>query len=574
MNSCNKSNSTYPIDNPSDCERYAMIEYILKMQNRLEDLDNIIDLMSPPKEITSICPIGLAKNIKVAVIGAGEAGLAAAFELRKIGCNITLLEASQRIGGRVYTHYFDRNKKHYGELGPMSIPVSHETTWHYINILKLDTSPFVNYNDNTLFYVRDERALNDAKGKSVENNIYPKFNLSQIERKKSWCGLKEEIYKKYLSSLSSELRKELIQVKSEYSNSITEIDKLNYRNAYENLGFSQDFISMLGYLEGKGQFFNLSLTEMLQQYYTADFEYTYRITDGMINLPYSLYEALCDKNQEAYKGIEKEQLGKIEIKMGFPVTGIYNSSSGDKAILKYTDSRNNKETEEEFDYVICAIPFSSLRRIEIKPLFTTAKMQAINEMNYEIAYKMYFYLKERFWEMGNTTKKIIGGSSFTDLPLISMYYPPDHAKPVSNKYGKWILKPDKNYEEAGVLLASYSWCQNAVRLGNENPELQISDVIKYIEKVHDLPAHYIDENLVDYKSLIWSDVQYIWSAGALSKPQDKTLFSYAVTVPEMGNKVFFAGEHISQKHVSQQGALQSGMIAANEVAKQIEDNKA
>lgn len=572
MNSYRNSNSPYQIDNPGEYERNTMLEYILRTQNRLDDLDNIIDLMSPPEDITDICKAGCAKNIKVAVIGAGEAGLAAAFELRKIGCNTTLFEASHRIGGRVCTYYFNRNKNHYGELGPMSIPISHGTTWHYIDLFKFHTSPFVNHNDNSLFYVRDQRAVNDAKRKGVENSIYPKFNLSQIERKKAWIELHDNIYIKYLKSLPAELRRELIQVKAKYSESITEIDKLSYRNACENLDISQDFISMFGYLEGKEQFFSLSLTEMLQQYYTADLEYTYQITDGMINLPHSLYEALRDKNETVYKGISKEQLGNTEIKMGFPVSGIYNSSTKDKVILKYTDYRNNKETSEEFDYVICAIPFSSLRRIEIEPLFTTTKMQAINEMNYETAQKMYLYLKERFWEMGNGSKRIVGGCSFTDLPLISIYYPSDHSKPVPDKCGKWTLKSGANPEEAGVLLATYSWCQNAMRLGNENPELQISDVIKYIEKIHDLPPHYIYENLIDYKSLIWSDVQYIWTAGALSKPEDKTLFSYAVTVSEMENKVFFAGEHISQKHVSQQGALQSGMIAANEVAKKIKNN--
>jgi monoamine oxidase len=45
------------------------------------------------------------------------------------------------------------------------------------------------------------------------------------------------------------------------------------------------------------------------------------------------------------------------------------------------------------------------------------------------------------------------------------------------------------------------------------------------------------------------------------------LFSHVVTQPELEDRVFFAGEHISQKHVTQQGALNSGMIAANEVAK-------
>eukprot|EP00831_Metopus_contortus_P063750 TRINITY_DN563_c0_g1_i5.p2 TRINITY_DN563_c0_g1~~TRINITY_DN563_c0_g1_i5.p2 ORF type:complete len:308 (+),score=34.51 TRINITY_DN563_c0_g1_i5:2549-3472(+) len=301
MNAYNNSNSIYPIDNPSQSDRYMMLEYILKIQNRLDDLNNIIDLMSPPEDITNICFKGEAKNAKVGVIGAGEAGLAAAFELRKIGCNITLFEASQRIGGRVYTHYFDRNRKYFGELGPMSIPVSHQTTWHYIDLFKLDTSPFVDYNSNALFYVKNERAVNDAAGTSVKNNIYSKFDLNQIEKKKSWLELKENICKKYFSSLEAELRKELIQVKSGYSKNIAEIDKLSYRKAYESIGLSQGCISMLGYLEGKGQLFSVSLIEMLQKYYTADSKYTYRITDGMINLPHALYEALCDKNEEVYK---------------------------------------------------------------------------------------------------------------------------------------------------------------------------------------------------------------------------------------------------------------------------------
>ncbi|GAA0777833.1 FAD-dependent oxidoreductase [Clostridium subterminale] len=575
MNACNNSNSLYQIDNPSDCERYMMLEYILKMQNRLDDLNNIIDLMSPPKDITNICPIGYAKDIKVAIIGAGEAGLAAAFELRKIGCNITLFEASQRIGGRVYTYYFDRNNRYYGELGPMSIPVSHETTWHYINLFKLNTSPFVNNSTNAMFYVRGEKAVNDPKGKYISRNIYPRFHLTDSDRSKARSQLYRKFYQKYLDSLTSEERKELVETKPKYLKSIEDIDKLSYRRAYENAEFSEEAISMLGYLDGSQQFFKLSLTEILQQYYTADSECTYRINDGMINLPLSIYGALCDNTEieDVYKGIDKDKLGHVDIKVGSPVDGIYNSSSGDKILLKYTECGTSKENLEEYDYVICAMPFPSLRRVEINPLFTVTKMQAINEMNYETAQKIYLYIKERFWEMGNASKRIVGGKSFTDLPLTSVYYPSDHAKPVYNKYGKWTLKPDVSPEEPGALLASYSWCQEAVRLGNENPELQVNDVIRYLEKMHELPPHYINENLIDYKSLIWSDVQYIWGAGALSKPQYKTLFSYAVTIPEMGNRVFFAGEHISQKHASQQGALQSGMISANEVAKQIIDNK-
>ena len=44
-------------------------------------------------------------SIDVAVIGAGAAGLAAAAELSHRGCNVRVLEARDRIGGRILTRH-------------------------------------------------------------------------------------------------------------------------------------------------------------------------------------------------------------------------------------------------------------------------------------------------------------------------------------------------------------------------------------------------------------------------------------------------------------------------------------
>lgn len=67
------------------------------------------------KIIITICLFSLGKggeasvvnNTEVVIIGAGLAGLTAGYYLTKDGIDVKIYEARNRIGGRVYTHYFD-----------------------------------------------------------------------------------------------------------------------------------------------------------------------------------------------------------------------------------------------------------------------------------------------------------------------------------------------------------------------------------------------------------------------------------------------------------------------------------
>lgn len=574
MRNTNISEVPYQRPNPTDVERHTQLKYTLNAGGRPEDFENIIELLSPPKDITTICPKTCGKNVKVAVIGAGEAGLAATFELKKIGCDITIFEASNRIGGRVYTHYFDCEGKYSAELGAMRIPASHETVWHYINMFKLNTDVFVTRNVNAIFYIRKRWARNDAEGLSVMKNIYPAFNLTPEERKTPWQELQGRIFNKYLLALPPKVRKEIIEVKQNYSDAIERMDWMNYEMAYEGVGLSEDAITMLSYLSTFDvSFFNVGLTEVMQEAYTADFSFTYRIDGGMQNLTSAFCKALMNKKNSVYVGISSNELGNVNFQMNTAVDGIYKNPDKDKIILECRKTCDNSITYENFDYIICAIPFTSLRRVNITPLFSVKKMQAISSLNYEAGQKTLFLLKERFWEKGNKNQRIVGGSTGSDLQTISTFYPSDHSMAVPGKLNVWDLKPGASPNQPGVLLASYNWAEDAERAGNKNIELRIMDFIKQTEAIHGLPSGYIDENMIDYVSIYWPDVQYIWSGSCLGKPKDKILFSYAVTQPEMNNRVFFAGEHISQKHAWIQGALQTGMLAANGVAEEIKKRK-
>jgi monoamine oxidase len=159
-------------DNPTDVQRHTLARYALLQKGRLEDFEYIRNLTAPPQDITTIIRPGELRGVRIGVIGAGLAGLASAFELRKTGAEITVFEAEEkRIGGRVYTYYFDQSKRLYGELGAMRIPVSHETVWHYIKLFKLASRPFVQTNENTFIYLKDTRVRNDAEGRNVMKYI-------------------------------------------------------------------------------------------------------------------------------------------------------------------------------------------------------------------------------------------------------------------------------------------------------------------------------------------------------------------------------------------------------------------
>ena len=51
------------------------------------------------------------------IIGAGFSGLAAAYQLKNAGWNVTILEARNRIGGRVFSQTFAENPNLTFELG-------------------------------------------------------------------------------------------------------------------------------------------------------------------------------------------------------------------------------------------------------------------------------------------------------------------------------------------------------------------------------------------------------------------------------------------------------------------------
>ncbi len=543
--------------NPTNEQRHEMLRNSLETEGRPEDYEYIINLLSPPLDITNYASPGELLGVKIGVIGGGLAGLSAAFELRKLGADITVLDANEdRVGGRVYTYYFDSQGKYYNEFGAHRIPVTHETTWHYINLFGLNTRPLSLTRRNNFIYVHNTRLRTSD---SVEQMLYPLYELTPQERNTPWSELNEYAFLYLMKQLPPSVRAELIQILPEYSSNYLPLTNYSIRQTLEYLGFSQGAISLISGIEsGTGSLLNISYDETVHEEYTLDYRNTYTIEGGIVNLPYAFIQSFLADNPPQYRNIPVSQLGTVTYNPGQTVTGIYQTNYHNKIILKHHNRKESRETADVFDYVVCAIPYSTLRAVEIKPYFSNLKMQAILEFNYTDSQKTLFMCNNRFWEQNTDYGQMAGGFSQTDLPIQYIFYPGDH-----------ILCPDASAcspDEPGVLAASYNFHLNATRLGNMEETLRYELVKTNVEEVHGLPKGFLNSIVEDHKTVVWNNQPNNRGAFAQTLPGQKPLFAYEMQKPEFNHRVYFAGEHISTKHAWMQGALSTGKAAANQLA--------
>ncbi|QEN90085.1 FAD-dependent oxidoreductase [Labrys sp. KNU-23] len=80
---------------------------------------------------------------RVAIIGAGAAGLVAGYELMRLGLRPVLYE-SARLGGRLRSQRFEGTDGIIAELGGMRFPISSRGFYHYVDLLGLETRDFPN----------------------------------------------------------------------------------------------------------------------------------------------------------------------------------------------------------------------------------------------------------------------------------------------------------------------------------------------------------------------------------------------------------------------------------------------
>jgi monoamine oxidase len=191
------------------------------------------------------------------------------------------------------------------------------------------------------------------------------------------------------------------------------------------------------------------------------------------------------------------------------------------------------------DFAICTLPFSVLRSVEIVKPFSRGKQKAIRQLNYAASTKIVFQVRRRFWEADDG---IYGGATVTDLPIRRLNYP----------------TPDPSTDR-GVLLASYTWSQDALQWGAMDDETRLEEALEDVARIH--PQ--IRDEYEAGTSHAWYGDRWARGAFALFEPGQQSELHDDIVRPE--GRVHFAGEHCSLYHAWIQGSIESGLRATHEI---------
>lgn len=509
---------------------------------------------------------------KVAVLGAGMAGLVAAYEITKLGHEVDIYEANNRIGGRAWTHRFDDGQYH--ELGAMRFPKEHDHTRHYANLCGLSFRTFINHHDNENSFYFIKGVL--SKHSEWETKLLPELKLSDFEKWMINNGPIPKEAKKYqllnllvypLELLKHEIMSNPYDLKAilgceKLTDRIIELDQISLGEYLRKYNESSDAIDLIGSVTGLEVWWEKAVTMIIREEIIADV----RLED-----------------QKIEKGIDEIQGGTDQLphKLNLILEELGTKIKTNHRIFSINKQRGNiqigiehKKVKKliDYEYMICTLPYSVLRTISLSGL-SESKMTAIRNLTYGSSAKVLLNTKNRFWESKYNIK---GGGSQTDLINRQIYYPSDNInvieKPDKNKFKSFYAQvrqleegtiKDKN-DIPGVLVGSYVWGQDARRLGALNFNDRVKVVTDAVSKIH--PEILEDGMVKDSTSISWDNYNNSLGAFCFMKPGDFTNYYQDVISPE-GN-LFFAGEHCSLDNGWIQGAIISSLKAVEDLVKQ------
>ncbi len=477
---------------------------------------------------------GAPAGVSIIVLGAGLAGLTAAYELRKAGYKVKVLEYQNRGGGRSWTlnsgdEYTelgggkvtcDFEEGNYFNGGPWRLPSHHYAVMSYCKKFGVALEPFVQ--ENSRAYLHRVNHFNGVPQRLGDVQADIRGHVSELLSKAVNVGSLDR-------SVNTEDKEKLLEGLKGWG--VLDKDYRYVRSHDTGVYRGYDIYPGGGLMPDARPSNPLPLNSLLQSGMWSDFaNFNYEVHQPTMFQPVGGMGKIGDAFTRECRDM---------ITLNAKVTKIEQDDSG--VTIQYVDSNGGGVAKtERADWCICTIPLSILTQMDIN--VSEPMKKAMAAIPYETSFKVGLEFKRRFWE---EDEWIYGGVTYTDMPITQISYP----------------SGDMFKDGPGVLLGGYGFGETSYKFTTLTPQQRIDASLAYGKHIH-------PQYLKEFKagtSVVWHRIP--WTLGCYGIWSDSSREQYYDTLCSIDNRIVLAGEHCSHIPAWQEGAILSGLDTANRLHK-------
>jgi monoamine oxidase len=439
----------------------------------------------------------------VTVIGAGLAGLSAAYDLHRAGWKVTVLEARDRVGGRVYSLRNFSNGL-VAEGGGEFIEETHTRMLAYAEQFHLLLGRVGSWQGQD----RDWGAFEGKSGPMSDTQVWG-VNLHE-EIEKLWLALAQ------LGELVPDPHQPQAARGADYLDTKSTADWLDSLDAHPLA--KKEFVQHVRaeYTCEPERHSLLDLARNVSMYYTSfERNLNYRVVGGNDLIPRALAEQLPD------------------VRLNACVRSIH--VQPDEVSVTYRHGNSHETVSSAF--AVLAIPLTTARLIEFHPPLPESHHRLVDELSYGSVTKVLIEYRSRFWDDQGWNGRLA-----TDAAIVYTWHATSHIE-----------------DEHGIITA-YTGGDPAAKLAALSDEERIRVAVGEIERL--FPG---SSDLIECTATVaWPNETYTRGSYAAFAPGQIT--AHWKTLFEPAGRLFFAGEHATPIQGYMEGAVESGQRAARSIA--------
>ena len=484
-----------------------------------------------------------ARGTEVAIVGAGMAGMTAAYELMKLGLKPVIYEAS-RMGGRLRSQPFEGGQGVVAELGGMRFPASSTAFFHYVKLLGLESKPFPN-------------PLTPAAGSTVvdlEGQTHYARTLADLpplfrEVADAWADALDELG---FGDLQQALRqRDVPRLKALWDALVplwddrTFYDFVAQSEAFSKLSFRhREVFGQVGFgTGGWDSDFPNTMLEILRVVLTGCDEDQHLIVGGVQQVPLGLWAHAPEQITHWPAGTSLARLHGGATRPG--VTAIRRAPSGQLAV---TDSWG---TEREYPAVLvtCQSWLLTTQIAVEESLFSQKLWMALDRTRYMQSSKTFVMVDRPFW-------KDVQPATGRDTMSMTL----------TDRLTRGTYLFDNGPDKPAVMCLSYAWMSDALKMLPHPPAKRVQLALDALRKIYptvDIAGHIVGDPI----TISWEADPYFLGAfkGALPGHYryNQRMYGHFMqdSLPAAERGIFLAGDDISFTPAWVEGAVQTSLNA-------------